>query len=167
MPTGYTFKGKGSTKARRLAVHKNAIHEQGGKMTGYNVGLMVAQDQESAFEPQGDTRVQYEIFDKDLAKESGYKQGVDNTVALSAKQVEKIKEIGDHGPDNDYLVFEADVMFTDRGAIPNTKTMKAVDEPFNKAQHDITTAAARAERAKTAVAEKEAPVTEADDDLEL
>lgn len=163
MPTGYTFKGKGSTKARRLAVHKNAIHEQGGKMTGYNVGLIVAQDQESPFEPQSDTRVQYEVYDKELAKQTNHKKGVDNTIALSKNQVEKIREIGDHGPDNDYLVFEADVIFTEKGAIPNTKTIKAVDEPFDKAKHDEVTKAARAERAKAVEAEKDAPEAEEED----
>lgn len=172
MPTGYTFKGKGSTQERRLAVHKNAIHEQGGKMTGYNVGLFVAQDEESGFEPQADTRVQYEVYDKALAQETDYAKGVDNTVSLSKGQVDKIKELGDHGKDSDYYVFNANVMFTDRGAIPNTKTIAAVEEPFNKEKHDAVTKEARAEvaktrEAKTADKQTEAPVAEEEEELEV
>lgn len=157
MPTGYTFQGKGSTKARRLAVHKNAIHEQGGKMTGYNVALFVAQDQESGFAPQSDTRVQYDVYDRELAESTNNAKGVDNTIALSKGQVEKIKEVGDHG--NDYYVFEADIMFTEKGAIPNTKTIAAVDQPFDKEKHDAVTKEAReAKRAQSKEVEKEAEV---------
>lgn len=156
MATGYTFKGKGSTQNRRLAVHKNNIHEQGGKMTGYNVALFVAQDEPSPFEPQSDTRVQYEVFDKDLAKETGNKKGVDSTVSLSKNQVDKIKEFGDHGVDSEYYVFDADVMFTERGAIPNTKTITSTETPFDKEKHNEVTQEARNSINAERAAKKEA-----------
>ncbi len=169
MATGYTFKGKGSTKDVRQFVNKNQVFPQKGKMTGFNVAIGIAQDDHTPETAQTDTRLQYNVFDQELAKETNNQKGVDNTVALSAnqwKEIESKGEVVEH-EGNEYITYQSDVIFTDKGAIPNTKTIQPMEVPFDKAKHDELTLAAReAGKAASADAVAEAPGADVGAELE-
>lgn len=166
MATGYTFKGKGSTKEVRQFVNLNQVFDQGGKMTGKNATINIAQDHVEPEDAQTDTRLQYNVYDSELAKETNNAKGVDNTVALSAGQWETLLEQGEvvNIDGAEFLTYQSDVIFTDKGAVPNTKTAAPMEVPFDKAKHDELTAGAREAR-KSAVVEKDAEV-EIEDELE-
>lgn len=168
MPTGYTFQGKGSTKAVRQYVNLNQVFDQGGTMTGKNATINIAQDHVEPEDAQTDTRLQYNVYDRDLAKETNNAKGVDNTVALSSKQWDKMKDQGEvvEHDGAEYLTYQSDVIFTKSGgAVPNTNTIEPMDEPFDKAKHDELTQGAR-EAKKSAGAEKPEPEAEDENELE-
>lgn len=167
MATGYTFKGKGSTKAVRQFVNLNQVFDQGGKMTGKNATINIAQDHLEPESAQTDTRLQYNVYDPEQAKETNNAKGVDNTVALSAGQWDSLVEKGEvvEHDGTEYLTYQSDVIFTDKGAVPNVKTAEAMEIPFDKAKHDELTAGAR-EAKKSAVATKEEPELDVEEELE-
>ena len=167
MATGYTFKGKGSTKAVRQFVNLNQVFDQGGKMTGKNATINIAQDHLEPENAQTDTRLQYNVYDPEQAKATNNAKGVDNTVALSAGQWDTLMEKGDvvEHDGTEYLTYQSDVIFTDKGAVPNVKTAEAMEIPFDKAKHDELTAGAR-EAKKAAAATKEEPELDVEDELE-
>lgn len=167
MATGYTFKGKGSTKAVRQFVNLNQVFDQGGKMTGKNATINIAQDHLEPENAQTDTRLQYNVYDPEQAKATNNAKGVDNTVALSAGQWDSLVEKGEvvEHDGTEYLTYQSDVIFTDKGAVPNVKTAEAMEIPFDKAKHDELTAGAR-EAKKAAAATKEEPELDVEDELE-
>lgn len=149
MPTGYTFRGKGSTKDVRQFINKEQVFPQkGANMTGFNVAVNIAQDHVDLADAQTDTRLQYNIYDQELAKETNNQKGVDNTVALSKNQWAEIEAKGEtiEHDGKEYIAYQSDVIFTDKGAIPNTKTITPMDVAFDKAKHDELTQGARTAR---------------------
>lgn len=167
MATGYTFEGKGSTRDVRQYVNLNQVFDQGGTMTGKNATINIAQDHLEPEDAQSDTRLQYNVYDRDLANKTNNAKGVDNTVALSSKQWDTLMDTGDvvEFDGKEYLTYQSDVIFTEKGAIPNTKTVKPMEIPFDKAKHDELTAGARGAK-KEANATKNAPTQEVEDELE-
>lgn len=151
MATGYNFKGKGSTTAVRQFVNTNQVFDQRAPMTGVNATIGIAQDHVAPEDAQTDTRLQYNVYDAELAKETNNAKGVDNTVALSRGQWDSMLENGELVEQDgvEYLTYQADVIFTPKGAIPNTKTVEPMEIPFDKAKHDELTLGAREAR-KTA-----------------
>ena len=151
----YSFKGK-STKGVRLAVNKNAIFEQKGNMTGYNILPQVAQDElEDQNEAQTDTRLITRPYED---KDGNTKY--DNKLGVSKGQMEDIAAVGEH-EGSDYYTFKADVGFSKdkdgkNRTFINTKTLESVDKPFDKEAHeqarDYAKAAKEEARAKEAKA---------------
>lgn len=166
MATGYNFRGK-STRDVRQYVNMNQVFDQkGANMNGKNVVINVAQDDAAPEDAQTDTRLNRNIYDQELYKSSDQQKGVDATVGLSPKQWDKLVEGGEivEHDGTEYLTYQSDVMLKD-DAIPNTNTVKPMEQPFDKAKHDELTQGARTAK-KEAAADAGEVEKEVEDELE-
>lgn len=190
MPTGYKFKGEGSTKSVRQHINLNNVWDHRGKtkegnpIERKNVVINVAQDDHTPENAQTDSRLRYDVYDRELfdeTKGSNNQQGVDSTISVTNNQWNDLLEAGDiseqkymsTGADGKpvektgkFLSYESDLAWTKyrdpadpekivKGVVPKTKTAQAMETPFDKSKHDDVVAGARASAAKSKASKAE------------
>ena len=176
MAIGYKFEGTGATKDVRQFMNLDEVWNQPGGLPGKIAAIHVAQDDKEWNQLQKDTRLQYDIYDEDLARSTGNKRGADNTIAISEEQWSMMINKGDivEGDsyqylDRDtgiietntptYLTYQSDIMLSHEGVNILTDTIKSPDKPIDIVKHGELTSAkinenSPAMQAKLAVARR-------------
>lgn len=104
MPTGYKFKGEGSTKGVRQFINLNQVWDHRGKgkdgnpLERKNVVINVAQDDHLPENAQADSRLRYDIYDREAyqqTKNSPNQRGVDSTISLHNSQWQELLDAGE------------------------------------------------------------------------
>lgn len=200
MPTGYKFQGEGSTKGVRQFVNLNqvwdhrATNKDGSPVERKNVVINVAQDDHTPENAQADSRLRYDIYDREAyneTKNSGNQRGVDSTISLHNSQWQELLDAGDiveqkyetTTPDGKsventgkFLTFESDLSWTKykdadgkvvKGVVPLTKTATAMEVPFDRQQHGAVIAEGKTLRAEARAAKATEAQTEVEDDFDL
>lgn len=193
MATGYQFQGAGATKDVRQFINLDSIWNQRGGSAGMIAEIHVAQDDKEIDEIQADTRLQYDVYDTELAEATDNLRGVDNTLAISEEQWQNIIGNGDivkgepyqhfdrhtgriDTKTPEYLTYQSDLVLTNSGAELVTDSIKAMDQPFDVDKHSELTVAkinenSPAEQARRMVMsrkqERSDTFIDLEDDLEL
>lgn len=200
MPTGYKFQGEGSTKKVRQFVNLNQVWDHrgsdkdGNPLERKNVVINVAQDDHTPENAQADSRLRYDIYDREAFNESrnsANQRGVDSTISLHNSQWQEILNAGDiveqkyetTGPDGNtventgkFLTYESDLSWTKykdaegkvvKGVVPLTKTATAMEVPFDREKHGQVIAEGKALRAEARAAKNVEAETEVEDDFDL
>lgn len=158
MATGYKFEGAGATKNVRQFMNLDEVWNQPGGLEGKIATIHVAQDDKEWDELQKDTRLQYDVYDEELASATGNKRGADNTIAITEEQWEKMINEGDivegksyqyldrdtgiiesHTPT--YLTYQSDIMLSHEGVNILTDTIQRVEQPIDIERHGELTSA--------------------------
>lgn len=176
MAIGYKFEGRGATKDVRQFMNLDEVWNQPGGLEGKIATIHVAQDDKEWKDLQKDTRLQYDIYDEELASATGNKRGADNTIAITEEQWSAMINSGDivdgesyqyldrdtgiietHTPT--YLTYQSDIILTHDGVNIVTDSIKPVENPIDIELHGELTSAkinenSPAMQAKLAVARR-------------
>lgn len=157
MSRGYEFTAAGATKKVRQFMNLDDVRNPAGGMRGKLASIHVAQDKVTWSAVQKDTRLNYDVYDAQLAQATGNKRGVDDSVQLTDDQWNRMLDVGElvQGESYEYLdrisgrimietpeylAYQSDIMLAPDGPKIITDTISRLDEPFDIAKHsEITT----------------------------